>query len=314
MNTENLEFKSLFGLDKYINDTNRWLAGLSTVESHVKDIPSLLRQLKSNMSESGLTKIHDTVKDIIKEISTQDVKEYLQVLILQPIQKWLGRIPMSIVDPRRTAMIGAVNQMKDPNIPNNDRIKLLRDGLTKGAYTNQLNPHSPTIHTALDNIIIKLAALNQPLGIRPDYGTTGDMAERLKQVKKQLRESVMFKTIPMMDYDDATPPERPETEGVVDYDDEDSEEHQEQPVKVVVIDDYDDDSENQVVKQGPPCCTECGQEIPAVIGKNAGDMNHKIKKMRDILTAKELKEGQVKELRRALEAVYLEYNRREQDC
>jgi hypothetical protein len=142
------------------------------------------------------------------------------------------------------------------------------------------------VFDALDRIICKLACLNQPLQSRPDYGTTGDMAERLNQIRKSLPKSAeMLKLIPTEE------PPMP---------------------KVIVIEDYDE-GKPEVVKQGPPCCPECGQEVPAKMSIEAHCMDHKFRRIRDTLRNSDLPEKALKVIHSNLDAIYKKYRELEED-
>jgi hypothetical protein len=190
-------------------------------------------------------------------------------------------------------------------------LKIMHDGLTKGSE-GRLDTSSPRygVAASLDSIILKLAALSQPLSIRPDYGTTGDLAERLKKVKEKLKEASMYKVIPMQDYDDAIPPvpeQMPpeESECIEDYD----EGPQAPGPKVIVL----EDQEPEVAKEGPPCCSQCGQPIPACFSHDAGVVGSKIKKIRDMLKNTKLTEAQLRAIHQALDEIDKRFQRLEKD-
>jgi hypothetical protein len=305
----------LLRLPEFVEKANRWLSNLSAIEPVAQQIKPMLTQLQSSMQESALTKIHDVMKETIKSARAQEVKEYLQVLILQQIQKWLGKISYAFVDPRQFDMIKAVDRLRDPNLPDRDRMQILRDGLTKGAPTSQITPSTSRVFRALDSAILKLAGMS--LSLQPDYGTTGDMAERLKKIKETLKEpstdAAMLKIIPpMQDYDESPQQVTPETPSIADYD-EGPQPEAESP-KIIVIKDYDETEtpDQTIVKEGPPCCESCGQEIPAIMGREAHCMDSKFKKIRDTLRKSGLKEPQLKTIYSALDKIYDKYRELEE--
>lgn len=180
--------------------------------------------------------------------------------------------------------------------------KTMTDSLTKGTPRSQINPGSIPLYAAIDKIIIKLATLAQPLSIRSDYGTsTADLSERLKEIKSKMKEALdaaMFKQVPLQPMP-----------AIEDYD---------APAKttpqIIVIEDYDDVALPGVVeKKGPPCCPECGQEIPGKRSVDALCMDHKFRTIRDTLRNSDLSDKELKVIHRSLDAIYKKYRELEED-
>jgi len=197
-------------LSEFLKKSNGWLTNLSSIDPGALHVKSSLSQLKQGMSEDSFKSVYEFVKNTLKErVRNSLVDESIQILILQQLQKWGKWLDYSHFDRRTMPLLSSVESVGDPYVKMQDKENILRDALTKGSPTSQISPHSQQLREAFDRIIVKLSALNQPLRNRPDYGTTGDIAERLKRFKDEELDAAMYKELEL-------PNPRPVT---IDYDD-----------------------------------------------------------------------------------------------
>lgn len=183
-------------LNEFIKKSNGWLTNLSSIDPGALHVKSSLSQLKQGMPEERFKSAYEFIKKTLKEsVRNSIVDESIRVLVLQQLQKWGKWLDYSHFDRRTMPLLSAIENIGDPYIKMQDKENLLRDALTKGSPTSQISPHSQQLREALDKIIAKLAALNQPLRNRPDYGTTGDIAERLKKFKDEELDAAMYKQL-----------------------------------------------------------------------------------------------------------------------
>jgi len=275
-------------------------------------------KLKNVLNQPGDKKNVLTAWKVIKDNIPQIYKIHLYNLLIKPIQKETGVLTDPVMNKQdlaeRAEAISFITNLDIKKSRKDRGTSMMMDSLSKGVPSSQIKTRSQRIYTAIDNIILKLAALSQPLSVRPDYdsgqGTTGDVAERLKKIKEQVKkdaimDAMMIKNIPpMQDYDEMPQPVSPETPCMEDYD----EGPQPNAPKIIVIDDYDEDEQPQIVKQGPPCCPECGQGLPAQMGHEAHCLDHKFRAIRDTLRNSDLSESELKVIHGNLDAIYDKYH------
>lgn len=287
------------GQDPAFDKTNFYLTKLQTISPEAGKVKHLLN------ASAGKEDILAYWKSVKESINNAQVKKVLYVLVIKPIQRALGKIspvPTDQDSKERTEAIGFVMSLSSGKEPG---VKSMRDSLPKGVNPTNFTLNSPRICTALDKIIKKLAALQQPLGIRPDYdsgqGTTGDMSERLKKIKESLSENdaAMLKMIPpMQDPKEKPQPCSPETPAMADYD-EGPQPEAEGP-KIIVIENYDEEPDTS-------CCPGCGQALPIHTAREADALDHKFRAIRDTLRKSDLKESQLKIIHGNLDAIYNKY-------
>jgi hypothetical protein len=280
-------------------------------------IQKRINELPRNATKEQVAEALAYIQGIKKKISNPKTRAIVQEFIVNPLLTSIGR-EIQREPEKRDVAIKQVGELSDEQKAEEKSIQDLRKYYPKEKGPGGINTRG-MIFATLDSIIQKLAALNQPLSIRPDYdsgqGTTGDMAERLKKIKEQVKkdaimDAMMIKNIPpMQDYDESPQPVSPETPCMEDYD----EGPQPNAPKIVVIDDYDEDEQPQIVKQGPPCCPECGQELPAQMGREAHCLDHKFRAIKNTLKKSDLSESQLKIIHGNLDEIYKKYRQLEKE-
>jgi len=306
------EFTAPVGLQAVLEKARTALS-ISSISSNevLKAIKKTIDSLSGSSTKDKVIGAYTVIKTLKKKISNPKDKALVIELVMKPMLKTIGReYQEEQADKTQDNKSVAVKQVLDLGKQyktEEDTIHSLRDFGPKGQEGRGINTRT-RIYTALDNLIIKLAALQQPLGMRPDYdsglGTTGDMSKRLEQIKESLskNEATMIKQIPPM-------PEQlqmcsPESPAIEDYDE--GPQPQAEGPKIIVIEDYDDESE-------VPCCPGCGQAMPEQMTREAHCLDRRFKAIRDALRKSGLKESQLKVIHSNLDSIYDKYRALEKD-
>lgn len=291
------------GQDVSFDSTNRYLDKLTKVTPVASKLKNLLNS--SVVNKEAILDYWESVKKAIDPV----VRGHILYLFIKPIQRAIGRLPGVVSAEEAAGRLAAITFVESIGTSKEPGVNSMRDSLPKGVNPKNFTLNSPQIRTALDKIINKLAALQQPLGMRPDYdsgqGTTGDMAERLGQIKKSLseNEATMIKQIPPM-------PEQlqscsPESPAIEDYDE--GPQPQAEGPKIIVIENYDDAPEVS-------CCPGCGQTMPEQMTREAStSLDHKFRAIRDAVRKGDLKESLLKTIYSNLDIIYEKYQALEKD-
>lgn len=300
------------GLSAVVTRARKMLSVPALSIAAVNVIHKKLKELSDNSTKDQVAAAITYIQPVKKnQITDPKTKAIIQEFVINPLLVSIGREAQPVQENKETA-IEQVRNIKDQHKTEEKSIQNLRDFYPKEKGPGGINTRT-RIYNAIDNIILKLATLQQPLGVRPDYGsgqgTSGDMTERLKKVRRDLmdNEAAMIKMIPpMQDYDEQCPPASPEAPVIEDYDE--GPQPQAEGPKVIVIEDYDDAGQ-----QGCGCCPTCGQEIPQQMTREAHCMDHKFKTIRDLLSKKNLTEAQIKTIRHALDEIFKKYRALEKE-
>jgi len=293
-------FKQPVGLGKIRENAMKMISVHTTESNSVALIHKELRNLSAAASVEKTAEVIANIQELKRTIHNPETRTLVQEFVVNPLLRSIGRVPAQSSankDVAQTAVRNLAGQQRDEN----RSIQNLRDFGPKGQEGRGINTRT-RVYAALDNLINKLAALQQPLGMRPDYdsgqGTTGDMAERLGQIKKSLseNEATMIKQIPPM-------PEQlqtcsPESPAIEDYDE--GLQPQAEGPKIIVIENYNDEPE-------VPCCPGCGQAMPEQMTREAHCLDRRFKAIRDALRKSDLKESQLKVIHSNLNSIYDKY-------
>jgi len=297
------------GLRDVLVKARKMLSFSALSDESITNIKKTIDSLSDSATREQVIKAYASIKSLKKSISDPKNEALVVAYVMKPLLKTIGREYDEKDQDNKGTAINRERDLRSQYYTEESTIHGLKDFGPKGQDGRGINTRT-RIYNALDNLILKLAALQQPLGIRPDYGsgqgTSGDMSERLKRVRKDLmdNEAAMLKMIPpMQDYDEQCPPGSPEAPVIEDYD----EGPQAEGPQVIMIEDYDEG------QQECPCCPACGQEMPQPMTKQAHCVDHKFKTIRELLNKKDLTEGQIKTIRHALDEIYKKYRALEKE-
>lgn len=316
------------GLQAVVKNALRALSVPALSSTTLSKIKNYLLKISGYATKQQVAEAIELIQPQKKSIQDPKTRAIVQEFVVNPLLGTIGRTPQPVQEDKEIGR-EQIRNLSDQQKAEEDSIR----GLKK--YSPKQKPgginNRGLVYAALDNIIIKLASLSQPLGVRPDYGSTGDISERIKKIKEQLKtavcEATMLKMVPPMgenqeessqcpcieDYDEE--PEQTPTESpcIQDYDEETAQPSAEGPKVIVIKVDDEPADKAQVVKEGPPCCNECGQPIPAQMGREAHCMEHKFKAIKEMLGKKEIGEAQIKSIRKNLDDIYSKYRALEKE-
>jgi len=213
---------------------------LAKLEAIAPEAGKLKRLLNTGTNKENILSYWKSVKENVNP----SARKPIYTLVIKPIQRGLGKISPVTTQQDSEDRTEAIQFVQSLGGGGESGTKAMIDSLPKGVLPSQIRTRSQHIYAALDKLITKLASLQQPLGIRPDYdsgqGTTGDMSERLKQIKESLsdNDAAMLKMIPPMQEPGEGPsPCSPETPAIEDYDE--GPQPQAEGPKIIVIEDGD---------------------------------------------------------------------------
>jgi hypothetical protein len=269
------------------------------------------RELSPTANKEQVIQAISGIQDIKRTIADDSTRALVQEFIVNPLLTTIGRQTQPVQENKEIGNEQAQNLYTQQKYEEKSirGMKQFAPKQRPGGINNR-----GLIYAALDNIIIKLASLSQPLGIRPDYGTTGDVSERLKKIKEQLKGATMLKMVPPMQDEPQVGDEPSESPCIQDYD----EQPQETPECPCQIQDYDEDPQTsagpkiivlKIVDQDEPIEAPGAPEEPKIIqiDKEAHCMDRKFKTIQGLLDKTDLTAAQIKTIRKNLDDIYRKY-------